>query len=339
MKKNNEKTTLKRLLKIIRENLGFIFALILMFLVFLIRLPYVVYTPGSLTDVSKRINAKDYNVSVGSYNLTSVRVVNSSLPFVLLAKLIPSWDIVPIEDIVLPEETKEEMEIRDLLYYDESISNAKIAALKEANIPHEIVNSKNIIVYVAGENKPKLKMNDEIILVDGYRINDIKSFGEYVTLLKEGQEVDLLIKRNGKEMSVLVKTYKLEDKIVIGAGIVTIFEVENNIDLFVDKGKRESGPSGGLLTSLAIYDAITPGDLTNGRKISGTGTIDVLGKIGEISGIKYKLAGSAKNNADVFIVPKENLEEALKLQKKHKYKIKIIGASTLKEAIDELRNN
>ena len=140
-------------------------------------------------------------------------------------------------------------------------------------------------------------------------------------------------------MNIPVNTYLSEGKVKVGVMIITTFEIKNDIDLFVDKGKRESGPSGGLITSLAIFDAITPGDLTKGRKIAGTGTIDINGKVDEVGGIKYKLGGAEKNNADIFLVPKANLKEALDLQKKHNYKIKIYGISDLNEAIDVLRNN
>ncbi len=325
--------------KTIKENKGFIFSLIVLIAIFFIKLPYIVYTPGNLTDVSKRINSTNFSVSTGSYNLTSVRVVSPNIPFVLLSKILPGWDAVPIKKVVLENETIEDMESRDRLYYDEAISNAKIVALKAANIPHEIIDSKNIVAYLTKEHKGNLKINDEILLVDGYRINEINSLIEYIESLAVGQKVEFKIKRDGKEMNIPVNTYLSEGKVKVGVMIITTFEIKNDIDLFVDKGKRESGPSGGLITSLAIFDAITPGDLTKGRKIAGTGTIDINGKVDEVGGIKYKLGGAEKNNADIFLVPKANLKEALDLQKKHNYKIKIYGISDLNEAIDVLRNN
>lgn len=92
--------------------------------------------------------------------------------------------------------------------------------------------------------------------------------------------------------------------------------------------------------ALSIYGNLTNQDLTNGKTIVGTGTIDIDGNVGSIGGVKYKLIGAVKNKADIFIVPNgENYDEAIKIKKEKNYKIKIIGVSTLKEAINELKTN
>ncbi|MEG2378915.1 MAG: S16 family serine protease, partial [Bacilli bacterium] len=102
---------------------------------------------------------------------------------------------------------------------------------------------------------------------------------------------------------------------------------------------KESGPSGGLITTLTIYNYLVKEDITNGLKIAGTGTIEPDGSVGEIGGIKYKLAGVVKKKADLFFCPAgENYEEAMKEKKKNKYKIKIIGVETLDEALNYLKN-
>ena len=56
--------------------------------------------------------------------------------------------------------------------------------------------------------------------------------------------------------------------------------------------------------------------------------------------MKYKLIGAVKNKADIFLVPNgKNYEEAIKIKKEKNYDIKIVGVSTLKDAINELKNN
>ena len=102
--------------------------------------------------------------------------------------------------------------------------------------------------------------------------------------------------------------------------------------------KRETGPSGGLTIALDIYNHLVEEDITKGYKIVGTGTIDKNGLVGEIGGVKYKLQGAVKDNADIFIVPKENYEEAITEKNKHNYKINIISVSTFDEAIEKLKN-
>ncbi|MBQ9011957.1 MAG: PDZ domain-containing protein, partial [Bacilli bacterium] len=92
-----------------------------------------------------------------------------------------------------------------------------------------------------------------------------------------------------------------------------------------------------LMMSLAVYSYLNKIDLTSGKKIVGTGTIDTLGNVGEISGVKYKLIGAVKSKADVFLVPSgENYKEALKIKEKNNYKIKIVPIKTFDEALTYL---
>jgi len=91
------------------------------------------------------------------------------------------------------------------------------------------------------------------------------------------------------------------------------------------------------MCALDIYNKITEFDLTKGRKIAGTGSIDENGNVGAIEGVKYKLAGAIKNKSDVFIVPSKNYEEAIKLKEKNNYNIEIIEADTLTNVIEKLK--
>ena len=93
------------------------------------------------------------------------------------------------------------------------------------------------------------------------------------------------------------------------------------------------------MLSLAIYDRLTSEDLTKGRKIVGTGTIDKDGNIGDIGGVKYKVMGANSGDADVFFVPEGNYEEAIKFKEEKGYDLNIVKVKTLNEAIEYLRRN
>ena len=62
------------------------------------------------------------------------------------------------------------------------------------------------------------------------------------------------------------------------------------------------------------------------------------GNVGEIDGVKYKIAGAVKNNMDVVLVSPYNYDEAIKVVNENKYDIEIIKVSTLKEAINYLNS-
>ena len=71
-----------------------------------------------------------------------------------------------------------------------------------------------------------------------------------------------------------------------------------------------------MITNLAIYNYLTEEDITHGKTIVGTGTIDINGNVGEISGVKYKLQGAIKEKADIFLVPSgDNYNEAIETVK------------------------
>jgi PDZ domain-containing protein len=64
--------------------------------------------------------------------------------------------------------------------------------------------------------------------------------------------------------------------------------------------------------ALGIIDKLTPGDLTGGKKIAGTGTIDPDGVVGPIGGIRQKLVGARDAGARYFLAPADNCSEVVK---------------------------
>ena len=88
--------------------------------------------------------------------------------------------------------------------------------------------------------------------------------------------------------------------------------------------------------TLMVYNALTKQDLTHGMDIVGTGTINLDGSVGDIGGVKYKLMGAVKNDADVFLVPSGNYEEAMKVKKEKGYKIDIVSVEKFSDVVEYL---
>ena len=91
--------------------------------------------------------------------------------------------------------------------------------------------------------------------------------------------------------------------------------------------------------ALTIYNKLVDEDITKGKKIVGTGTIDTEGNVGEIGGIKHKLMAANRKNADIVFVPEGNYAEANKLAKAKKYDFKLVGVKTFDDAISFLERN
>ncbi len=93
------------------------------------------------------------------------------------------------------------------------------------------------------------------------------------------------------------------------------------------------------MIALTIYDKLVEEDVTKGRKVVGTGTIDINGNIGEIGGIKYKLMAAKRKKADIVFVPSDNYKEAKEEVKKKGYKFKLVPVKTFDDAINYLENS
>ena len=65
-----------------------------------------------------------------------------------------------------------------------------------------------------------------------------------------------------------------------------------------------SGPSGGLAFALTIIDDLTPGNLTGGKKIAVTGTIEPDGTVGDVGGVAQKTVAARAAGARLMIVPR-----------------------------------
>jgi PDZ domain-containing protein len=86
--------------------------------------------------------------------------------------------------------------------------------------------------------------------------------------------------------------------------------------------------------ALSIYDTLTPGSLTGGQVVAGTGTITADGTVGEIGGIQQKIAGARQDGAQLFLVPPANCADALGGDNGS---MRLVKAATLADAISEVK--
>jgi PDZ domain-containing protein len=94
------------------------------------------------------------------------------------------------------------------------------------------------------------------------------------------------------------------------------------------------GPSAGLMYALGLYELMTPGDLTGGRAIAGTGTIALNGAVGPIGGIRDKVVGAEAAGDTLFLVPKQNMAE---LRGVDTGEMRLAAVGSFDEALQALR--
>ena len=316
--------------KYLKENYKTIIFLIIMLLIIKVELPYYIEAPGGTINLTERIN-KNYNKKDGSLNMLYVTEYKGNIVTVLLSKIIPSWDLYEISNQQISNESSKDIYNRNKVMLDNSIGNATIVAYQEAGKNIKIKEKKNIVIASTKDNN--IEIGDIILSIDNKKVEDINTIKDYLSELEKGDTVNIKLKRNNKEKNIKIT---LDEDKLIGVMIITNYDYEVDEDLDIAFKSGEGGSSGGLILSLGIYSQITGKDILKGRNIAGTGTIDIDGNIGEIDGIKYKIAGAVKNKMDIIMVSPYNYEEAKKVIKDNNYKIKLVKVNTFKEAIDYL---
>ena len=317
----------------IKENKNFLISLLCIFVLFMYELPYCIYTPGGKVDLSKRIKVQNGYEYDGEISMSYVSMVKSSLPFIALSYIIPNWDIEKESDVTYENFTLDETIEIDKIYMQEGINNAILSAYKLAGKEVSIKNKKLKVVYIEKKSKSNLKINDEILSVDNIKVSSVEDIKEVLKNKRVGDKVLVKIIRNKKEKEIKSTLILMDDEPKLGIATVSLLNLKTNPKVEVKTKSSESGSSGGLMTSLAIYNSLVKKDITKGDLIVGTGTIDSSGNVGEIDWVKYKLIGAARKKADVFLCPKENYEEAKRIKEKENLDIELKSVETLQEAV------
>ncbi|MEV6400679.1 PDZ domain-containing protein [Streptomyces sp. NPDC051907] len=299
----------------------------------LIPVPYSEMSPGPTVNtlgsargepVLRISGHKTYPTS-GNLNMTTVRVTGADYRMNVVEALY-GWlahdNVVVPHDTLYPDgKTEEQSTQENAEEFTQSQESAKVAALEQLDIP---VKTRVVVATVLKDtpSENKLHAGDVIRAVDGTPVKAPGDVAKQVVKHKAGEDVVFTIvpakeaaaaEKAGKEPQgsekVTITTVKAkdEDRAIVGiqAGTDHTFPFSIDINL-ADVG----GPSAGLMFALGIVDKLTPGDMTGGKFVAGTGTIDETGKVGPIGGIEMKLVGARNAGAEYFLTPKDNCASA-----------------------------
>ena len=326
--------------KIIKEYYKVIIVYVLILAFFLVEFPYYISAPGGLINTDDKIETTENFKMSGSLNMAYVSEIHATIPTLVISLLNKDWDVEKEEEVKNDNETIEEKDYRNKMLLEESNDTALLVAYKHSDIDYKVTNNKVYITYVDELADTNLKIGDQILKVDDTEITDKNSLFEYIASKQIGDKITLEVKNiNGDDKKREATLINVLDEPKVGAVVTETFDVKSDEKVNFNFKNRESGSSGGLMLTLTIYSHLNEIDLTDGKTIVGTGTIDINGNVGEISGIKYKLIGAVNKGADVFLVPVgENYEDAKKLKEERNYDIELVPVATFEEALKYLEN-
>lgn len=325
------------MLNFFKRNIKYIIIYIVLIILLLIEFPYYIEAPGGTIDISNRINIENSYKSSGTLNLSYVSEYKATIITLIISLFNSDYKVLSKNDVIPDDINIKDYEYRDSIMLKEAYSNAIYLGYTKAN-KNVIVNSEKVYVNsIFEESDTTLKVGDEILEVNNIKINSKEDIDNIIKNFNVGDTIDIKIIRNNKTDIKHATLIEYENNPIIGIIVSKIKDMDTTPKININYKARESGPSGGLMLALSVYNSLTESDITKGMKIVGTGTIDEYGNVGSIGGVEYKLKGAVKDKADIFLVPNgENYEAAIKLKKEKKYKIKIKGVSTFDEALEYL---
>lgn len=326
------------MIKFIKKNYKVIIIYIILFIALTIEFPYYVEAPGGIIDVKNRINIESSYDSSGSFNLAYVSEYKGTIPMFIISLFNKDYKVLKKEEVLMDNQDFKDYELRDKLLLKEAYASAIYVGYNKAGKKINIISEELYVDYVFEDGDTNLKVGDKIVKVDNTLVSSREDIDNILTNHNIGDNIEIMVINNNKEYIRTSKLINYQDKPIIGISVVKIKNMDTDPKISINYQKNESGPSGGLMLALSIYNDLVEEDITHGEKIVGTGTIDYDGNVGSIGGVEYKLKSAVKNKADLFIVPNgENYESVIKEKKKKNYKIDIIGVDNIDEVIEYLK--
>lgn len=324
----------------IKENLKAIVIFLLLIFLVTFKLPYYVSAPGGLINTSSRVSMNSDFKMTGSLNMAYVTEYDGTIPALLIGAINKNWDIESEKEVTTGSESIKDVEFRNKLLLEEANATALMLAYNYSNIDYKKEDSKSFVTYVDDLAKTDLKVGDEIKEIDGVKVKSKEEISNVLKGKTPNTKISIKVINNKKEYTRHSTLLDVEGKGTIGVLITETYKLKSDYNVDLKFKSTESGSSGGLMMTLTLYSYLNKIDLTGGKKVVGTGTIDENGSVGEISGIKYKLLGAAKHKADVFLVPSgDNYKEAKKVKKEHNLKIKLVPVKTFNDAVNYLKKD
>jgi len=274
-------------------------------------LPLFSVGPGPAREVIPRIDIDGRRTfeSRGRLMLTTVNVGRVNAFGALEAWVDPMVDLLPEREILSPGQTDRQYRQQSSTEMDESKIAAVAFALRRlTEYPRE--HGDGVLVQDVVEGAPasgRLFPGDRILTADGEPINELAEMRTAIRNVGTRRDLRLAVESEDERRTVNLRPIRPRgaEGPIIGVVLVESFP----FDIRIDSGDV-GGPSAGLMWALGVVELLTPGDLTAGRSVAGTGVIDLDGGVHPVGGIEHKIFAAERAGVEIFLLPRANLVDA-----------------------------
>jgi PDZ domain-containing protein len=298
-------------------------------------IPYYAVGPGPTRNVLPYIQFKGptrYDAS-GSLSMTTVQYFQVTPLQAVTRWIDPNWAVVS-QDVVYPGGTTVQQDkTRSVSDMDQSKIDATYVVLSRlTKYPKD--HGPGVLVEGTAQGCPAyghLFAGDVITQIDGTTIHSRNQAVQILDASGAGDTLRFTLDVDGKteHASFTKAACGANGEALVGVVLVPNFPFPVQIS-----SGDVGGPSAGLMYALGLYELMTPGNLTGGRAIAGTGTIGLDGTVGPIGGIRDKVVGAEQAGATLFLVPKQNMPE---LDGVDTGNMRLVSVGSFDEALQALR--
>lgn len=297
-----------------------------------VELPYLAYSAGPVSDAADAVVADEVAIFPPDGELLMLTVVSQDVNVfeAFIAGVDPTIDLIRKQAVRREGETDAEYRNRVLQQMDDSNFRSIAVALDHLGyelVPSEVV-VNDIVEGVPAEDK--LELGDTVLSINGHEIEGVDDVAPVLEGSEVGDTIEVQVDRDGEIVDLEIELAPREgdpDEPMIGVVLGELSEPPFPIEI---EAGDVGGPSAGMMHALAIIDTLTEGELTKGRVIAGTGTIDAEGNVGSIGGIRQKVVAAEAAGAEFILVPQGNYESALTAERDS---IEIVPVATLDDAM------
>ena len=290
----------------------------------LLPVPFVELAPGPTFNTIGEVAGKPlldisgtptYPTS-GALDMTTVNERGGPDSSLYLGRVVVGWAdpsvrIVPREAIFPEDQSDAEIAAQNVAEFSDSTSDSTAAALTYLHRPYDTL----VVVSAVVGGTPAdghLEPGDQILAIDSTTIAAPADVTTAMSGVRPGDVVEVRVRREGKGDVVerITSTTNPHDpsRAFLGISVGEVYRAPFHLEITLD---GVGGPSAGMMLSLGIIDKLTPGALTGGRTVAGTGTITPDGQVGAIGGIEQKMVGARRAGATLFLAPADNCADVV----------------------------